>query len=229
MDSFDYSEYEKSIHRDGRIMNAIGITLLLSIPFIFSLILGAHIEWKGYFFGVLKLSATYLPICVVEFLVYVPILGAGASYLSFITGNIINMKLPCAYNSREIAGTVAGTPEDGIVTTLSVAVSSLVTMVVIFIGVMLLIPLTPILQNPTLMPAFDNLLPALFGALAAQYFTKSWKITAVPLLLMTVLCIAVPSLVKQTTVMMILIGAMAIGIAFLLYKKGMLEDKNNER
>ena len=229
MDSFDYSEYEKSIHRDGRIMNAIGITLLLSIPFIFSLILGAHIEWKGYFFGVLKLSATYLPICVVEFLVYVPILGAGASYLSFITGNIINMKLPCAYNSREIAETVAGTPEDGIVTTLSVAVSSLVTMVVIFIGVMLLIPLTPILQNPTLKPAFDNLLPALFGALAAQYFTKSWKITVVPLLLMTVLCIAVPSLVKQTTVMMILIGAMAIGIAFLLYKKGMLEEKNNER
>ena len=229
MDSFDYSEYEKSIHRDGRIMNAIGITLLLSIPFIFSLIVGAHIEWKGYFFGVLKLSATYLPICVVEFLVYVPILGAGASYLSFITGNIINMKLPCAYNSREIAGPVAGTPEDGIVTTLSVAVSSLVTMVVIFIGVMLLIPLTPILQNPTLKPAFDNLLPALFGALAAQYFTKSWKITAVPLLLMTVLCIAVPSLVKQTTVMMILIGAMAIGIAFLLYKKGMLEEKNNER
>ena len=228
MDSFDYSEYEKSIHRDGRIMNAIGITLLLSIPFIFSLILGAHIEWKGYFFGVLKLSATYLPICVVEFLVYVPILGAGASYLSFITGNIINMKLPCAYNAREIAGTEAGTPEDGIITTLSVAVSSLVTMLVIFIGVLLLIPLTPILQNPTLKPAFDNLLPALFGALAAQYFTKSWKITAVPLLLMTLLCILIPSLIKQTTIMMILVGAMAIGIAFLLYKKGLLEEKEEK-
>lgn len=156
------------------------------------------------------------------------ILGAGASYLSFITGNIINMKLPCAYNSREIAGTEAGTPEDGIITTLSVAVSSLVTMLVIFIGVMLLIPLTPILQNPTLKPAFDNLLPALFGALASQYFTKSWKITAIPLILMTVLCIAIPSLVKQTTIMMILVGAMAIGIAFLLYKKGMLEEKKKK-
>ena len=178
--------------------------------------------------GVLRLSLTYLPICVVEFLVYVPILGAGASYLSFITGNIINMKLPCAYNAREIAGTEAGTPEDGIITTLSVAVSSLVTMLVIFIGVLLLIPLTPILQNPTLKPAFDNLLPALFGALAAQYFTKSWKITAVPLLLMTLLCILIPSLIKQTTVMMILVGAMAIGIAFLLYKKGLLEEKEEK-
>ena len=100
MENFDYSEYEKSLHRDGRIMNAIGIALLFSIPFIFSLILGARIEWKGYLSGVLRLSASYLPICVVEFLIYVPILGAGASYLSFITGNIINMKLPCAYNSR---------------------------------------------------------------------------------------------------------------------------------
>ena len=228
MDSFDYSEYEKSLHRDGRIMNAIGISLLLSIPFIFSFILGAHIEWKGYLSGVLRLSATYLPICIVEFLIYVPILGAGASYLSFITGNIINMKLPCAYNSREIAGTEAGTPEDGIITTLSVAVSSLVTMLVTFIGGLLLIPLTPILQNPNLKPAFDNLLPALFGALAAQYFTKSWKITAIPLLLMTVLCIVIPSLVKQTTIMMIVVGAMAIGIAFILYKKGMLEEKEKK-
>ena len=228
MENFDYSEYEKSLHRDGRIMNAIGIALLFSIPFIFSLILGARIEWKGYLSGVLRLSASYLPICVVEFLIYVPILGAGASYLSFITGNIINMKLPCAYNSREIAGTEAGTPEDGIITTLSVAASSLVTLLVIFLGVLLLIPLTPILQNPTLKPAFDNLLPALFGALAVQYFTKSWKITAVPLLLMTVLCIIIPSLVKQTTIMMIVVGAMAIGIAFLLYKKGMLEEKEKK-
>ena len=228
MENFDYSEYEKSLHRDGRIMNAIGIALQISIPFIFSHILVAHIERQGYLSGVLRLSASYLPICVVEFLIYVPILGAGASYLSFITGNIINMKLPCAYNSREIAGTEAGTPEDGIITTLSVAVSSLVTMLVIFIGVLLLIPLTPILQNPTLKPAFDNLLPALFGALAAQYFTKSWKITAVPLLLMTVLCIIIPSLVKQTTIMMIVVGAMAIGIAFILYKKGMLEEKEKK-
>lgn len=229
MEGFDYSEYEKSLHRDGRIMNAIGISLLLTIPFIFSAILGAHIEWKGFASGVLRLGITYLPICLVEFLIYVPILGAGASYLSFITGNIINMKLPCAYNAREIAGTEAGTPEDGIITTLSVAVSSLVTMLVIFLGVLLLIPLTPILQNPTLKPAFDNLLPALFGALAAQYFTKSWKITAIPLLLMTVLCIAIPSLVKQTTIMMIVVGAMAIGIAFILYKKGMLEENKEEK
>lgn len=225
-DRFDYSEFEKSIHRDGIIMNSIGITLLFAVPFIFSSILKTSINWTGYSKGLMRVGITYIPICIVEFLVYVPILGAGASYLSFITGNILNMKLPCAYNAREIAGTKAGTAEDGIITTLAVATSSLVTMVVIFIGVLLLIPLTPILESPTLKPAFDNLLPSLFGALGLQYCSKSWKISALPILFMTVLCILIPSLISQTTIMMIAVGAMAILIAFILYKKGMLEEKN---
>ncbi len=225
MDKFDYTEFEKSVHRSGIIMNSIGLGLLFAVPFIFSAILKTSINWTGWSKGLIRVGVTYLPICIVEFLIYVPILGAGASYLSFITGNIINMKLPCAYSAREIAGTSAGTKEDSVITTLSVATSSLVTMLVIFIGVLLLIPLTPILQNPTLKPAFDNLLPALFGALGCQYFSKSWKLTAAPVLFMTALCILVPSLISQTTVMMIVIGALSIAISFFMYKKGMLEEE----
>ncbi len=225
MDKFDYTEFEKSVHRSGIIMNSIGLGLLFAVPFIFSAILKTSINWSGWSKGILRVGVTYLPICIVEFLIYVPILGAGASYLSFITGNIINMKLPCAYSAREIAGTSAGTKEDSVITTLSVATSSLVTMLVIFIGVLLLIPLTPVLQNPTLKPAFDNLLPALFGALGCQYFSKSWKLTAVPVLFMTLLCIFLPSLISQTTVMMIVIGALSIAISFFMYKKGMFEEE----
>ncbi len=225
MDNFNYEDFEKSVHRSGIIMNSIGLGLLFAVPFIFSFILNTTINWKGWLSGILRVGATYLPICIVEFLIYVPILGAGASYLSFITGNIINMKLPCAYSAREIANTSAGTREDSIITTLSVATSSLVTMLVIFVGVLLLIPLTPILNDPTLKPAFDNLLPALFGALGCQYFSKSWKLTAIPVLFMTVLCIVVPSLISQTTTMMIVVGAMSIGLSYLMYKKGMLEEK----
>ncbi len=225
MDNFDYEDFEKSVHRSGIIMNSIGLGLLFAVPFLFSLILNTSINWKGWLSGILRVGATYLPICIVEFLIYVPILGAGASYLSFITGNIINMKLPCAYSAREIAGTSAGTKEDSIITTLSVATSSLVTMLVIFVGVLLLIPLTPILNDPTLKPAFDNLLPALFGALGCQYFSKSWKLTAIPVLFMTLLCIFVPSLISQTTTMMIVVGAMSIALSWFMYKKGMLEEK----
>lgn len=221
---FDYEEYEKSIHRMGRLFNAIALAMLFASPFIFGLVLDASVNWSGFLKGILRVGPTYWVSCIVEFLVYVPILGAGGSYLAFITGNIINMKLPCAFNAKEIAGTQGGTKENDIVSTLSIATSSLVTMLVIFIGVLLLIPLTPVLQNPALQPAFENILPALFGALAAQYFAKSFKITGLPLILMIILYMAVPSLIKETSTMMIPSGGIAIAIAYVLFKKKMLKE-----
>lgn len=46
---------------------------------------------------------------MVEYLIYVPMLGSGASYLSFITGNLSNLKIPCAVNARDLAHTKVGT------------------------------------------------------------------------------------------------------------------------
>ena len=219
---YDYSEYEKQIHRLGRTMQIVGLTMLFLVPFVFSWILDASVNWKGYLSGIMKIFPIYIPSSLVEYIIYVPILGAGGSYLAFMTGNITNMKLPCAISAKEIAQTEAGTAENNIVSTLSIATSSLVTMLVIFIGVLSLIPLTPILENPILAPAFENILPALFGALGVQYFVKSWKLTIVPLLLTVVLCLIVPALIAQTTYMMIISGAIAIGLALIFYKKGWL-------
>ena len=219
-----FKEYEKEIHRMGRIMIAIGLLLLFSVPFVFSIILDAKINVKGFINGLLRIVPIYLPSSIVEFLVYVPLLGAGGSYLAFLTGNIINMKLPCAFNAKEIAHTDAGTAENAIISTLSIATSSLVTMLVIFAGVLLLIPLTPVLENPVLKPAFNNVLPALFGALAAQYFVKSWTVTAISLVLMTILTIAIPALMSQTSLMMIPIGGIAILAAWILFKKNKLKE-----
>ncbi len=222
-DTFDYGKYNDSIHRAGRIGLSIGVLMLLSAPFLFAWFLDASIEWDGFFSSIWSVLIVYVPSCVVEYLIYVPLLGPGASYLSFITGNITNLKLPCAANAREIAHAEVGSKENEIISTLSVATSSLVTMVVIFIGVLLLIPLTPILENPTLAPAFDNVLPALFGALGYQYFRKSLKITVLPLSFMVLICILIPSLMGQTSIMIIACGALSIGLSWILWKKHILK------
>lgn len=146
-------------------------------------------------------------------------LGAGGSYLAFITGNLINMKIPCAMNARDIAETKAGTPENEIISTLSIASSSLVTIVVLAVGVAALVPLQPILQSPTLAPAFDNVVPALFGAMSYQYFRKNMKLAVIPMLLMSVLFVLMPSLTSQTSIMIIPSGAVTIGAAFIMYRK----------
>ena len=221
-ENFEYSEYINSIHRYGRIGLTIALLMLLAAPFAFSLITDAEIQWNGFLKASIAVLIIYIPSSVVEYLIYVPLLGPGASYLAFITGNITNLKLPCAFNARDIAKAEVGTKENEIISTLSVATSSLVTMVVIFIGVLLLIPLTPLLNNPVIKPAFDNVLPALFGALGMQYYIKSLKLSVLPLLLMSVLCILIPSLIAQTSTMIIVIGAFSIALSYLMYRKNWL-------
>ena len=221
-ENFEYSDYISSIHRYGRIGLSIALLMLLAAPFAFSAITGAEIQWNGFLKASIAVLIIYIPSSVVEYLIYVPLLGPGASYLAFITGNITNLKLPCAFNARDIAKAEVGTKENEIISTLSVATSSLVTMLVIFIGVLLLIPLTPVLESPVLRPAFDNVLPALFGALGYQYFRKSLKLTVFPLSFMVLICIIVPSLMSQTSIMIIACGAISIGLSWIFWKKHIL-------
>ena len=135
------------------------------------------------------------------------------------------MKIPCAVNARDIAGTKTGTAENEIISTLSIATSSLVTIVVLALGVALLVPLQPVLQSPVLQPAFANVVPALFGAMAYQYFRKNIRVAIAPLVMMSVLFMLVPSLTGSTSFMIVPSGALAIGIAYALYRKQNQEDK----
>lgn len=214
-----FEVYNVRTHIYGRIGLAIGILLMLGLPFAMGLILNAMPDISAFWKGFVQVAIVYIPSCIVEFLIYTPMLGAGGSYLAFITGNLINMKIPCMMNSKDITGAEAGTPESEIVSTLSIAASALTTTAVIALGVLLLIPLQPILSSPVLAPAFDNVVPALFGALAFQYFRKGIKIVVIPLVVMTVLCVVAPSLIGSVGFLVIPSGAMAIGIGYVLWKR----------
>lgn len=211
--------YNERTHFFGRIFLWTGIILLVSSPFLMGLSLNAMPDMNAFLKGFLQVGIVYIPSCIVEFLIYTPMLGAGGSYLGFLTGNLINMKIPCALNARDIAGTEAGTTENEIVATLSIAASSLVTTLVIALGVLLMIPLRPVLEAEVLQPAFNNVVPALFGAMAYKYFRKGKKLVAIPLILMTVLFICMPSLISNVGFLMILSGAVAIGHAWLIFRK----------
>lgn len=217
-----FEDFNNGLHRLGRITLIAGIIVLMAVPFMFGVIVGVMPDMPAFVKGWINVAVVYFPVSVVEFLVYAPMLGAGGSYLAFITGNVTNMKIPCAMNARDIAKTEVGTPENEIVSTISVAVSAIVTTLVILVGVIMLVPLQPVLSAPVLQPAFNNVVPALFGALGLKYFAKSPQIAAIPLALMCVLCIFVPSLITQTSILMIPSGALALAIGFILFKKGKL-------
>lgn len=216
-------EFNNKLHRLGRITLVLSVIFLVALPFIVGAVFGVSPDFKAFLSGFAKVGVIYIPVAIVEFLVYTPMLGVGGSYLSFITGNVTNMKIPCVMNSKEIAGTTDGTPEHEIISTISVATSAIVTTLVIAVGVILMVPLQPVLQNPVLLPAFNNVVPALFGALGLKYFMKSPQIAVLPLVLMTSLYILVPSLISQTSLMLLPSGALALGLGFFLFKKGKLK------
>ena len=212
-------QFNRRTHVLGRIVSAITLVLLVGAPFLIGTFLGAMPDMGAVAKGFLSVGLVWTVSSVVEFLIYTPMLGAGGGYLAFITGNLINMKIPCAVNARDIVGTKTGTAENEIISTLSIATSSLVTIVVLALGVALLVPLQPGLQSPVLQPAFANVVPALFGAMAYQYFRKNVQVAVAPLVVMSLLFMLVPSLTSSTSFMIIPSGALAIGIAYSMYRK----------
>lgn len=213
------SRYERGTHLLGRVVSLMTLILLIGAPFVIGGWLGAMPDLAAAGRGFLAVGLIWTISSVAEFLIYTPMLGSGGSYLAFITGNLINMKIPCAVYARDLAGVKAGTKENEIVSTLSIAVSSLVTIVILAVGVLLLQPLQPFLQSEALRPAFDNVVPALFGALAYRYYRKHMKLAIWPLLMMSTLFILVPSLQSQTSILIIPSGALAILLAWLKFRK----------
>lgn len=215
-----FENYNKKTHFYGRICNLVCLVLFISVPFIMGKVLDATPNVSAAVKCFLSVGIVYLIVCIVEYLVYVPLLGAGGTYLSFVTGNLINMKIPCAYNARDIVGAKAGTPENEIISTLSIATSSLVTIGVIALGVILITPLQPILQSEILQPAFSNVVPALFGAMAYKYYRNDIKITAIVLLFMSTLFCVAPGLQSSVSIMILPSGIVAIGLTLLRHMKG---------
>ena len=219
MNNESFEKYNAGTHILGKVFSVITLVLLVGAPFMIGLFLGAMPDLSAVGKGFLSVGIIWFVSSIVEFLVYTPMLGAGGGYLAFITGNLINMKIPCAINARDQVGAKSGTPENEIISTLSIAASSLVTILVLALGVLLLVPLQPVLQSEVLQPAFENVVPALFGAMAYKYFRGNLKIAAAPLVLMSLLFILVPSLTGSTSFMIIPSGGLAIGIAFLFYRQ----------
>ena len=215
--------YIDSVHRDGRIWNIGVMILLMAFPLTVAAIFGAAPDWKALLVGLLATAPMYWAVGVIETITFVPMLGAGGSYLSFVTGNISNLKLPCAINALEQNEVSASSEEGEIISTIAIATSSIVTTIIIVIGVIAIVPLTPILSAPVLQPAFDQILPALFGGLGVAFVSKNWKIAVAPIVLMLILFVFVPALNSGTVGIMVPVSAIfTIITARIMYKKGML-------
>jgi hypothetical protein len=215
--------YNDLLHRKGRIFILLGFTVMLSVPFTIWAVTGVNPDPELLFLAFFSLSLMNLPGGIVEVVTYAPILGTSATYLAFITGNLSNLKIPCVMNSRQLCGTEIGTPENEVISTLSVSASTITTTLVMTLGVLLLIPLSPILNSPVMQPAFNWVVSALFGALGYKYFRSSPKLVLVPVVFMVTLAILAPKFLVSNLAIAIVIGALvSVVAARIMFNKKMV-------
>ena len=215
--------YMDSVHHYGKIWGLTLGALIIAVPLVLCLVFSAVPQWDALVKGLIATLPMYWAVGFIEIFTYVPMLGAGGTYLSFVTGNISNLKLPCAVDAMERAEVKANSQEGEVLSTISIAVSSIVTTIIIVLGVLFIVPLQPILENPVLEPAFEMILPALFGGLGVVFISKNVKLSIAPIVLMLVLFIFVPALNKGTVGIMVPVGVLfTLGVARIMYKKGWL-------
>ncbi|MCI6188638.1 MAG: hypothetical protein MR691_01640 [Clostridium sp.] len=160
-------------HRWGRLGTFIALVYMIAVPFI---VLGYYgcIPSLGQVFNLSTISILmiYIPVGISEALSYTPILGS-STYLTFITGNIMNLKLPCAVNAMKIAEKEANTPEGEAVACVAVAVSSIMTVVILALAALLSAWISPIFELPAVKTASNYIIPALFGSLTLGLFSST--------------------------------------------------------
>jgi len=227
----DNTAYNNSIHRVGRIWTGLGLIILLSVPAAICLFLGVLPSGTAILKGLLSVGIIYLPAGIIEAVTYSPILGPGATYLGFITGNLSNLRIPCTMNALVIGKAQSGTPEGDILSTISVATSSLVSNIILGIGVVALVPLTPVITSELLRPGFSTVLPALFGALGYMYISKNVKLSIAPAIFVAGFYLLAPfGIAKTASDLFVPVAAVVtILFAWIMFKKtSWLDRKGSE-
>ena len=160
-------------HRWGRIGTLIALIYMIAVPFIvlnyYNCVPSLGAVFNVATFGIL---AIYIPVGISEALSYTPLMGT-SSYLGFITGNIMNLKLPCAVNALKIAGKEANTPEGDVVASIGVAASSIMTVAILTLAAAMVSVISPIFELQAVKTMSSYLLPALFGSMTLGLFASS--------------------------------------------------------
>lgn len=215
--------YDDKSHLAGRISMISVFIILLCVPLTFSLRYNIFPDIKSLDIAqVISIFVMFYATAIVEMIAYTPLLGTSGMYLSFVTGNISNLKLPCAIAAMSNADVKPQSEEGDIISTIAIAASSIVTTLILAAFVLLFRPVLPLLtaEGSLLAPAFKQVLPCLFGALGASYFYRHWKLGIAPIVALVAVLLISGGIPTGT---LIPIGVVvALVTTHILYKKKLI-------
>ena len=210
--------YDEWAHRFGRLSLVVGLLATILFPALLILVFHVPVDWGFVLKGAGSILILMIPVSLSEFLSIAPMIGTSAMYIMVLTGNYTNLKIPASIAAMEAVGLDPAnyTDESDVISTLSMAVSAIVSIVIIAVGVLAIVPLSGLLENAALAPAFDNIVPALFGALGVGMISKYFKLAIIPFILGVVLLYTGAINSALVLPILILVGVLC---ARVMYKK----------
>ena len=236
--------FQEWCHSWGRVGTLLALIYMIALPFIVLGVYGCIPSFGEVInLGTIGILITYIPVGISEALSYTPILGA-SSYLTFITGNIMNLKLPAAVNAMQITGKEQNTPEGEAISSLAVAVCSVMTIVILTLAAALSGLISPVFELPAVQTASNYLIPALFGSLFLGLFSNSQSgkkvvknavMGVVPILIIISIVALVFRIVFHASAysmvgyLILIMLPVAIISSYIMWKKGIITVEDNDK
>lgn len=236
--SVKMSDYLNKTHTIGRITTIIAMSIMLGIPAIICTVYDIWPSFSSVASAAGPLLAMFIPSALSEVISFTPITGS-AGYIGAMMGNVSNIKFPCAISAMERTNSISGTERGEVIATCAMCISGIVTTIIIALGVVLLVPLQPVLTTPVVSTATSYIMPALFGSMATSFFFNKnagayvihgkMKLSLTILVLMIALFLAFPFLKSKQGYVMMFAIPVVIGIAWIFYKKGIVKVVEQQR
>ena len=208
----------------GRLTSLIGVAAsfvpVIILSFVFKIV--PPID------AIIAAATIRISACLVYYFIepisFQPVLGIPGTYMAFLSGNLSNLRVPCSSVAQKAAGVEEGTPQGAVLSTIGVAVSIVVNLVVLTIGVFLGAQVIAMIPE-SFVNALAYLVPALYGAMLMQMVLYAPKIAliAVPLSIVTLIISKMGLFDSSMAILISVFGSIIIGR--MLMKTGWLDDQ----
>ena len=170
MDNKDFfeKEYMPKMNRIGKITGIVGVLVAFLPALVLAVVYGIVPKGTALLTAFIAGASSFGVLWFVEPISYFSVLGPIGTYMAFLSGNISNMRVPCASMAQVAAEVEPGTEQGSIISTIGMAVSIVINVSVLTIGVILGSSILAMLPE-SITTALNYLLPALFGALLVQF------------------------------------------------------------
>lgn len=168
MKDFFYNEYMPKMNRIGKITGYLGVVASFFPALVLIVVYGSFPNLAALPTVAISVVSSFAVLWFVEPISYYPVVGQIGTYMAFLSGNISNMRVPCASMAQVAAEVEPGTEEGSVIATLGMATSIIINIAVLTVGVIAGSKVLSMLPQ-SVTDALNLLLPALFGALLMQF------------------------------------------------------------